>query len=131
MSFLGAWSSLPIDSPLRLLIQRLNTLLGDRRIVAPNGLGMAIRTITAARTLDGTDGVVLADATGAAFTVTLPRADQSKGRWFRVMKTDASANAVTVATLQGNINGAATKVLAAQFAAADLHSDGANWFHLA
>lgn len=68
------------------------------------------------------------DATGGARTVTLISAVGIDGREYIVRKSDASGNAVTVATTGGQtINGAATAVLAAQYATVRVRSDGANW----
>lgn len=71
--------------------------------------------------------VVLADATAAAFTVTLPAA--TVGAVVRVKKVDASVNAVTVAGAGGaTVDGAANTALAAQWNHVTLVSDGTNWF---
>lgn len=73
----------------------------------------------------------LVNATGAAYTVTLPA--PALGARVRVMKTDASTNAVTVSTPSGIINGlglgsgATSVVLRGQGAAIDLMADGTNW----
>jgi hypothetical protein len=87
-----------------------------------------VLTKTAAYTVEEDDDLVLCNATGAAFTVTLPSAVSFEGRQFMVKKIDASANAVTV---DGNgaetIDGAATLSLATQWAKVHLVSDGANW----
>lgn len=72
---------------------------------------------------------IKADATSAAFTVTLPPAS-SAGDGFpvSVQKIDSSANAVTI---DGNaaetINGATTFVLGAQWDQVELRCDGSNW----
>lgn len=71
--------------------------------------------------------VVLANATGGAFTVTLPT--PTNGAHVMVKKTDASANAVTVAHAGAEtIDGAASVALATQWARTELISDGTNWF---
>jgi hypothetical protein len=72
---------------------------------------------------------ITADATGAAFTLTLPSAASvGSGVGGIVAKIDASANAVTVNTQGGQtINGASSYTLSAQFQAAYFLSDGANY----
>jgi len=45
-----------------------------------------------------------------------------------IKKVDASANAVTIARVAGNIDGAATKALSTQWQAARIVSDGSNWY---
>lgn len=87
------------------------------------------RTITASTTVAADDGLLLADATAAAITVTLPAAASSAGRWLVVKKIDASANLVT---LDGNasetIDGATTKALTAQYDSITVHCDGIAWW---
>ena len=93
------------------------------------GFNGTTRTVTTTATASATDSVILADATGGAFTVNLPAASNRAGRVYTIKKTDASANAVTV---DGNaaetIDGALTKVLATQYASTMIVCDGSNWF---
>ncbi len=100
--------------------------------VVGSGLG-AIRTPTANYTALPIDGTILANAAGAALTVTLPRA--IAGRRLEVKKTDSSVNTVTVAppavvspTPAITIDGAASKVIASLNDAFTFVSDGTNWF---
>jgi len=97
-------------------------------LVVNGPIATALATKTTAYTLTATDSVILADATAAAFTVTLPSAVGIAGRQYTIKKVDSSANAVTIASAAGNIDGAATKTLSAQWQAARVVSDGANWF---
>jgi hypothetical protein len=86
---------------------------------------------SAAYTVDGCDETVTANATGAAFQVTLPTAVNIGGRRITVKKTDVSANAVTVGTTSAQtIDGAASFALAAQFKYITVQSDGANWINV-
>lgn len=67
------------------------------------------------------------DASAAARIVTLPNTLPS-GFVLEVQKTDSSVNTVTLdATAGGNINGAATFVLRAQYEGATVTFDGATW----
>lgn len=91
-------------------------------------LATALATKTTTYTLTATDSVLLADATSTAFTVTLPSAMGIAGRQYTIKKVDSSANAVTIASVVGNIDGAATKVLLAQWQAVRVVSDGINWY---
>ena len=87
-----------------------------------------IVTKTTTYTANSSDKTILADATGAAFTVTLPTAVGRDSVVYVVKKIDAGANAVTVATTSSQtIDGAATASLAAQYAVVRVQSDGANW----
>jgi hypothetical protein len=83
---------------------------------------------TAAYTLLLGDEIILADATTAAFTVTLPTAISNAGRKLTVKKTDASANAVTIATtLSQTIDGVSTYVISTRNMSITVVSDGSNW----
>ncbi len=88
-----------------------------------------VKTVTAAYLISGLDMVVLADATTAAFTITLPDASVvGAGRKFVVKKIDSSVNAITLActgaqTVDGN-----TSVLArSKNDVFQVISDGSNW----
>ncbi len=67
------------------------------------------------------------DASGGAVTVNLPTAVGNAGALIEVRKIDSSANAVTVdASGAQTINGAATHVIASQYASYSYRSDGTN-----
>lgn len=71
--------------------------------------------------------VILADATTAAFTITLPAA-ALRGS-VTVTRINSGANAVTIAAPGGaQVEGASTMVLSAQWASVTLRSDGTNYF---
>jgi len=87
---------------------------------------------TAAYTITDQDDVILGNASGGAFSVTLPTAIGRQGRIFTVKKTDSSGNAVTISTTGGQtIDGAVSVSLGAQFSSRMVMSDGANWSVLA
>ena len=88
-----------------------------------------IATKSAAYTATTSDFSILADATSAAFSVTLP-ASPLTGQVVNVKKIDASANAVTVAGNGKNIDGAASQSLAAQWAKLQIQYNGTAWFTL-
>ena len=92
-------------------------------------LGTApITTITGATTLDDSDYFVLCDASGGAFTVTLPAAASHTGRIYHIKKTDSSANAVTTdGNASETIDGATTQVNSTQYNSISIVSDGSNW----
>ena len=75
-----------------------------------------------------------ADASGGAFTVTLPPLLNAPKQRIpvRVKRVDSSANAVTIAAEQGaTIDGAATYALTAPWSCVTLANDGANWLVVA
>lgn len=102
----------------------------DARYVNSGGaLPLATRTITTTGAPTATDYLILCDATSGAITVNLPAVASSAGRVLVVKKTDASINSVT---LDGNgaetIDGAATKILATQYAVLNIQCNGAAWW---
>ena len=75
-----------------------------------------------------TDQVVLCNASGGAFTVTLPSAVTQSRSQYTIVKVGTDANAVTVASASGAINSASTYSLAASaYHAVTVISDGTNW----
>lgn len=97
-------------------------------VTAP-GSGYVTRSITATGSVNSTDYLILANATGGAITVNLPAVASSAGRGLVVKKTDASGNAVT---LDGSgaetIDGAATQAITAQYDALMVVCDGSAWW---
>ena len=70
--------------------------------------------------------IVLADASGGGFTVTLP--SPGSGKQVTVKKTDSS-NDVTVDTSGSqSIDGQSQQTLVAQYEAIEVASDGSNWY---
>lgn len=69
---------------------------------------------------------VRCDATGGAFTVSLPASADLSGRQIGFIKTDASGNAVTVSAAD-NINGAGTQSLSSQYSRMVVISVATTW----
>jgi hypothetical protein len=105
-------------------------ITGNLTVNGKLGLASLITAETAVTTtfsMTVNSNTVLANATSAAFTVTLPT--PTAGLHATIIKTDVSANLVTVATPSGTINGASTyTALTAQYKSAMFVSDGTNWF---
>jgi len=105
------------------------TLYGALQVAGP--IGTAVASKTSAYTLTASDSIALCDATGAAFTITLPTAAGVAGRQYTVKRVNGGSNNVTVATTSSQtIDGATTYVLSAQYDKITVTSDGANWFIL-
>lgn len=103
-------------------------LIDDRRVRARAALsgGYSPVVVSSAYTSRANE-VVLADASGGAFTVTLPAA--SDGRQVTVKKIDSSGNAVTIATANsGTIDGQSSESLASQHDVVEVVSDGGDWY---
>jgi hypothetical protein len=62
-----------------------------------------IVTFTEADTITINDEIILADATDAAFAITLPNAAETKGMEFVVKKVDSGTNAVTLTADGGTV----------------------------
>lgn len=92
-----------------------------------NGAG-GVSTKTANYTATATDACVLADATTAGFTVTLPAV--VAGRQLTVKKLDSTVNLVTVAPASGTIDGAANDVISVQWQSRTYISNGTNWYRI-
>lgn len=105
----------------------ISTAVGVTGALTTAGRIRAVVNVAAAHPVVATDDVVLADATGGAFPVTLPTAVGAAGRTVTVKKVDASVNAVTVASAGGTIDGAVSIAMATQNEALTATSDGANW----
>jgi len=108
---------------------RQGTLLG---ILATKNSNVLAKTAAYTVVVADDGKLVDADATTAAFTVTLPTvASAGDGFITIVKKTDSSANAVTVDAAGAElIDGATTKVLSGQFDAVVMYCDGLEW-HIA
>lgn len=88
----------------------------------------AIAAKTAAYTATSADEILTGDATGGAFSITLPTAVGISGRTYTIKRLNSGANAVTVATTGGQtIDGASTVTLTTQWQTLRVVSDGANW----
>jgi hypothetical protein len=98
---------------------------------ATSGTGtesLALVTKTGAYTATDSDTVILCDASGGAFTITLPTAVGRAGKVFYIKKTDSSANGVTVdGDGTETIDSATTQVIATQYNAIKIISDGSEW----
>lgn len=115
-------------TPPRLFICKTSATGAAVWIQLQTQLGFNVVTKTAAYTLTTVDDIVLGNATGGAFSVTLPTAVGISGREYVVKRINSGANSVTVGTTGGQtIDGAATKVLNAQYLSARMVSDGTNW----
>lgn len=111
----------------------ITDLVGDGLSVESGALTAAggyssQNTVTAAYTASSAE-YVYADASGGAFTITLPT--PSQGVTVGVEKTDSSSNTVTIAANSGEqVNYQTSEGLIAQGESIDLRSDGTDWFVL-
>ncbi len=90
-------------------------------------IATALSNKTAAYTLSATDSTITADATGAAFQVTLPTAASITGRQYTIKRTNATNNVTVGCNGAETIDGATTKTLGTQWASLTAQSNGTNW----
>jgi hypothetical protein len=96
-----------------------------------NLVGVAVTEVTGTYSVQVADYSVLCDATGGAFSVTLPPAASSDQRVLQVKKIDASANAVTIDGYSSElVEDAATQALVLQGENLMLACDGVQWWVL-
>ena len=90
--------------------------------------GTTISTHTENYLATVTDGFLKVDAVGGAIIITLPTAVSNDGQVYNIKKIDASGNYVTVTPAGAEtIDGAATKIMSAQWVNLSIISDGVNW----
>ena len=76
-----------------------------------------------------TDLFILCDASGGAFTITLPAVSGNIGIMYHIKKIDSSANAVTVdASGAETIDDSTTAVIISQYDSISIISDGVEWW---
>lgn len=89
----------------------------------------ASNAVSSATTLDETYAFVKADATSAAFTITLPPAANAPRQRYVFTKIDATANDLTIdGNASETIDGVTTALLRGQWSTVVIISDGTNWF---
>lgn len=98
------------------------------RSIYANSFAASLVSKTGAYTATSSDHVILCDASGGAFTVTLPAASGVTGIIYHIKKMDSSGSAVTI---DGNgaetIDGATTIDLTLQYESVTIVSDGTSW----
>jgi len=96
--------------------------------VTINGLNTSLTTKSANYTGTLIDGTILGNASTGNITITLPTSVGATGRTYAIKKIDSSANVVIIATTSSQtIDAFTTEILARQFDAVQVQSDGANW----
>ncbi len=123
------WGKLDAGTALPALVQTLNERLKALAGSFNFGTARTVQAVTAAVTLGTMDDLCTVNATSAPVVVTLPAARAGSGATLTVIKTDASANAVTVTPAGSDtVGGAATWPLTAQNQSVTLVGDGGtNW----
>jgi hypothetical protein len=114
-----------------------NYRLGIAAGTAPNStlqvggsVAVGVSTKTANYTAGTSDYVLLCNATGGAFTITLPSPAGATGRIYVIKRISSGSNTVTIGTTSGasTIDGAATYSLSSQYSSVELSTDGIAWY---
>ncbi len=103
----------------------------DALLISPRKIAPATSIVakTGAYTATINDHVITCDASGGAFTITLPAASGLERIIYHIKKTDSSANAVTVdGNASETIDGGTTATLTAQFESIMIVCTGTEWF---
>ena len=108
----------------------VGTLNPSTTLQVNGSVSAKLATVTSKYTMVATDFAIVANASSAGFTVTLPVAKTAAGMMVHVKKIDSTTNVVTVsASGTDKIEGASSKGLSKKFASLTLISDGAsNWY---
>lgn len=97
-------------------------------VLTTAGRRAARRSIATATTLTNEDEYIFGDASGGAFTVTLPSAIARDGQLYTIKKKDNSSNAITVnTTASQTIDGNATYSLLNQWDFVTVIAEGGSW----
>jgi hypothetical protein len=120
--------SLTLDSINNTVIGNTTASTAVFTTMTTSGAYFTISTKSSAYTLTTTDFTILANASTAAFTLTLPTAVNASGQVYVIKKTDSSANAVTISTtLSQTIDNLSSYSLGYQYQGVVLQSNNSNW----
>lgn len=130
-------TSTALNADFNQILTRINDFPGDQitnatvtkdKLASGAIANSIIATKTSAYTVTTSDQVLLGDASGGAFTFTLPTASGNSGISFIFKKTDSSTNAITIdANGSETIDGDLTYSLIGQYAYVKIVSDGSNY----
>ena len=106
----------------------LGTLTPTSTLQVLGSLSINLTIKSTSAVLADSENVIMANAAGAALTLTLPSATGITGRQYSIKKVDTSGHAVTVSAGNGQlIDGAASFVLTTPYKFVTVITDGSNW----
>lgn len=92
--------------------------------IPSTAINLSVSSKTANYTILSTDDAIIADATSAPFTLTLPSAAANSGKAIYIVKIDSTNNAVTIS---GTVDSTTNPKLVAYAQSVHYLSDGASW----
>ncbi len=114
-----------------------NSTLTSIQVSATGGIPIyAVASLAATATIGAGQTVILANATAAGFTLTLPLfASVGNGQVYTIKKTDSTTNVVTISRngtdpTPGTIEGSTSITLSDQYDTVQLATDGSNWYRI-
>ena len=133
--YTGVQSASDAATASTLVLRDTNGDFAGRRITMARSIntGADFRSsITKTTTYTATedDNTILCDASGGAFTITLPAAAGVTGQRLTFVRTSSSGNVVIDGNGAETINGAATKTITTQYGAITIQCDGTGWYIL-
>lgn len=89
---------------------------------------LAVTSKTSGYTATGSDDVIICNASGGAFTITLPAAASNTGKMLKIIKTGSDFNAITIdGNASETIDGTTTVQISLPGDSIDIVCDGSNW----
>ena len=109
-------------------IETLNELILTNKLTVSGNLNLTTVAKSAGYTANS-DVFIECNASGSAFTITLPSATSSTHNVYIINKIDSSGNAVTInADASELVDGELTQVLTTQYDVIKIRSNGTTWY---
>jgi hypothetical protein len=97
-------------------------------LISQGGFQLPSAAKTTAYTATAADSIIYADASGGAFSITLPAVATSTNMILCAVNVGASGTVTLDGNLSETINGATTATLTTQYSFKWIHCNGAAWF---
>ncbi len=103
---------------------------GNSTFQVNGSLSTNVTKVTASYTVTTADNTILADASTAAITITLPSPAAISGRIYTIKKTGSGGidNAVTIAPTGGTIEGGTNFIIYNDWTFVTIQTDGTDWY---
>jgi len=119
-------ANIVVDDSNNMTLVNDITMTGD---LDTNGIKTKTRSKSTTYIATASDNSIFCNASGGAFTITLPAASGNGGLILNIKKIDSSVNAVTIdANASETIDGALTAVITTQYESVTIQCDGTEWW---